>query len=104
MNFLKGDKIHMTVRKTLVFKFVNVLSEGEADKMSHFGVGRNVGNFKITKNQYKLNFERRTNVKKLPSSNIPIYGFTFAKMDEIMQKGFDTSYLVGNIIYFIMLT
>lgn len=64
--------------------------------MSYFGVGGNVGNFRTTKHEYRLNFEYGTDVKRIKSSNIPRFGFSFIPIVEILRKDYDPSYLVGN--------
>jgi len=56
----QGNKIHATVRRTLIYKFEKDLQEGKVYSMSGFGVAANLGSYHTTKHEYKLNFQFNT--------------------------------------------
>ncbi|XP_052114500.1 uncharacterized protein LOC127745603 [Arachis duranensis] len=65
-----GGKIHASVKKAFVSRFVNLLEEGISYQIRYFGVGLNKGYFKTTHHEYVVNLNQRTDVHRLPESKI----------------------------------
>ncbi|RYR48840.1 hypothetical protein Ahy_A07g034911 [Arachis hypogaea] len=81
-----GEKIHASVKKALVSRFVNLLEEGISYQIIYFGVGLNKGYFKTTHHEYVVNLNQRTDVHRPPeSSSIPRYGFKFMLLDILLE-------------------
>ncbi|XP_052111689.1 uncharacterized protein LOC107471412 [Arachis duranensis] len=95
-----GGKIHASVKKAFVSRFVNLLEEGISYQIRYFGVGLNKGYFKTTHHEYVVNLNQRTDVHRLPeSSSIPRYGFKFVSFDTLNAPGYDCTYLVDVVGY-----
>ena len=92
--------MHATVRKTLVYKFKPLISEGQVYIMAYFGVGGNTGYFCTTRHEFRLNFQLRTTVKPFETESIPIYGLKLVPFDEILQADGQFPYLVGILNHF----
>ncbi|KAJ1378510.1 Nucleic acid-binding, OB-fold [Sesbania bispinosa] len=90
----RGGKIHVVVRRTLVYKFQSTLIEGAAYSISNFGVGENSGEFKYSMYLYKINFEYHTRVVLMRDCTIPRFQYSFVSLADIMAPTFDNSYLV----------
>ncbi|KAK7273848.1 hypothetical protein RIF29_14912 [Crotalaria pallida] len=58
------DKIQATVRKTLVYKFGDLLKEGHVYKFSSFGVVPNTGSYRATNHEHRLVFQMWTTVQE----------------------------------------
>lgn len=67
--------------------------------MAYFGVGVNLGSFRTTKHEFRLNFQLRTTVKPSESVIIPLHGLSVVSLEEIFGTEGDSAYLVGNLIY-----
>ncbi|KAL6527119.1 hypothetical protein OROGR_016209 [Orobanche gracilis] len=93
----KGDKIHASAKKTIVYKFDRVLKEGNVYSFHHFAVVENTGVFKYTTHPFKLNFYLETKVNPIHGVPIPISPFNFMPISDILCGGFDQSYLVDVI-------
>ena len=52
--------MHATVRKTLVYKFKPLISEGQVYVVAYFEVGGNTSYFRTTRHEFHLNFQLRT--------------------------------------------
>ncbi|RYR54821.1 hypothetical protein Ahy_A06g030089 [Arachis hypogaea] len=97
---LCGEKIHDSVKRALVSRFVNLLKEGISYQIRYFGVGLNKSNFKITHHEYVVNLNQRTDVHRFPeSSSISRYGFNFVSFDTLNTPGYDYTYLVDVVGY-----
>ncbi|XP_072076874.1 uncharacterized protein [Arachis hypogaea] len=95
-----GGKIHASVKKAFVSRFVNLLEEGISYQIRYFGVGLNKGYFKTTHHEYVVNLNQRTDVHRLPElSSIPRYGFKFVSFDTLNAPGYDCTYLVDVVGY-----
>ncbi|XP_072054238.1 uncharacterized protein [Arachis hypogaea] len=95
-----GGKIHASVKKAFVSRFVNLLEEGISYQIRYFGVGLNKGYFKTTYHEYVVNLNQRTDVHRLPeSSSIPRHGFKFVSFDTLNAPGYDCTYLVDVVGY-----
>ncbi|KAL6548455.1 hypothetical protein OROGR_008876 [Orobanche gracilis] len=93
----KGCKIHASVRKTLVYRFKPLLTEGHVYQISYFGVGDNVGDFRTTSHQFKINFHIHTIVKEITNTPITKSPYSFKSLSEIMFNDPDSSYLIDII-------
>ncbi|RYR19612.1 hypothetical protein Ahy_B03g064446 [Arachis hypogaea] len=74
-------KKHVSVKMAFVSQFVNLLKEKISYQTRYFGVGLNVGNFKIT------------------HQDIPRYEFNFVSFDTLNAPEFDYTFLVDVIRY-----
>lgn len=52
--FIKADKFHATIRKSLVKSFQAKISEGSLYELEQIMIGFNEGPFKLTRHKYKL--------------------------------------------------
>ncbi|XP_015939712.2 uncharacterized protein LOC107465236 [Arachis duranensis] len=71
-----GGKIHASIKRALVSRFVNLLKEGISYQIRYFGVGLNEDNFKTTHHE-----------------------FNFVNFDTLNAPGYDYTYLVDVIRY-----
>nr|AFK36314.1 unknown [Lotus japonicus] len=93
----KGCQIHASVRKTLVYRFHPLLTEGRVYQISYFGVGDNLGDFRTTTHQFKINFHIHTKVKEIGNCPITKSPYSFISLSEIMFNDPDPSYLMDII-------
>ena len=95
----QGDRIHVSVRKTLIYKFQNHIFEDKVYSFNFFSVTTNSGSYRTTRHKYKINFQFGTKVtcvgNELVSCAIPQY----TPMSVIRAPDFDTDYLVGKFTY-----
>ncbi|RYR03517.1 hypothetical protein Ahy_B06g082515 [Arachis hypogaea] len=92
-----GGKIHASIKRAFVSRFMNLLEEGISYQIRYFGVGLNKGYFKTTHHEYVVNLNQQ-----LPeSSSIPRYGFKFVSFDTLNALGYDCTYLVDVVGYFV---
>ncbi|XP_057440276.1 uncharacterized protein LOC130732185 [Lotus japonicus] len=91
----KGCKIHAIVRKTLIYRFQSLLTEGKVYQISYFGVGESGRDFRPTEHPFKINFDIQTSVRLLPNKAINITPYSFVPLADIMYKDLDTSFLIG---------
>ncbi|KAK2396507.1 replication factor A protein [Trifolium repens] len=90
----KGDRIHATVRRTLIYKFNKELKEDSVFAISNFGVVSNIGSYRTTKHLYKLNFQFSTRIKLSGSRYVPQNLYLINHPAEIFSGRYDTNYLV----------
>ncbi|TKY53757.1 Replication protein A 70 kDa DNA-binding subunit [Spatholobus suberectus] len=93
----KGDKIHASVRKTLVYKFEKELREGSVYSISFLGVASNGGSFRTTRHPYRLNFQFATKLFLVDQGLVPSDIFTFVPFADIFSRDCDMDYLVGDL-------
>ncbi|XP_057432415.1 replication protein A 70 kDa DNA-binding subunit C-like [Lotus japonicus] len=93
----KGCKIHASIRRTLVYRFQNQLSEGRVYQISFFGVCENGGEFRTTSHPYKINFHMHSSVRLMSSTSIPGNPFSFMSLSDVVFKEPDTSFLIDVI-------
>jgi ssDNA-binding replication factor A large subunit len=91
----QGNKIHATVRRTLIYKFEKDLQEGKVYSMSGFGVAANIGSYRTTKHEYKLNFQFNTKVKLCGKNGVPSDIYPISNPIDVFNSEYDTDYLVG---------
>ncbi|KAL6559793.1 hypothetical protein OROGR_004910 [Orobanche gracilis] len=93
----KSSKIQASIRKTLIYKFDRLLSEGHVYCLTYFGVGDNGGSYRYTKHAFKLNFQFNTKVQELKDFPINILPYSFVHLSDIMFNEHDTDFLVDII-------
>ncbi|KAK2359764.1 ATP-dependent DNA helicase PIF1 [Trifolium repens] len=90
----KADRIHATVRRTLIYKFNKELKEDSVFAISNFGAVSNIGSYRTTKHLYKLNFQFSTRIKLSGSRYVPQNLYLISHPAEIFSGRYDTDYLV----------
>ncbi|XP_057419055.1 uncharacterized protein LOC130713294 [Lotus japonicus] len=93
----KGHKIHASVRKTLIYRFQSLLSEGRVYQISFFGVGESGRDFRPTSHPWKINFDIHTSVRLVPNKAINLSPYSFVPLSDIISKDLDTSFLIDVI-------
>lgn len=94
--FLQGTRIHASVRRTLVYKFVNELKEGCVYHLQFLGVAASVGEYRTCRQAYKLNFQFTTKVNPMDSGRVLGEGFQFVPIPDLtVVAGVNTDILVG---------
>ncbi|KAL6561955.1 hypothetical protein OROGR_002962 [Orobanche gracilis] len=93
----KGCKIHASVRKTLVYRFKPLLTEGHVYQISYFSVGDNISDFRTTAHQFKINFHIHTIVNEITNTSITKSPYSFKPLSEIMFNDPNSSYLIDII-------
>ncbi|XP_057451568.1 replication protein A 70 kDa DNA-binding subunit C-like isoform X2 [Lotus japonicus] len=93
----KGCKIHASIRRTLVYRFQNQLTEGRVYQISFFGVCENGGEFRTTSHSYKINFQMHSSVRLMSSTSITGNPFSFMSLSDVVFKEPDTSFLIDVI-------
>ncbi|XP_057452903.1 uncharacterized protein LOC130744762 [Lotus japonicus] len=93
----KGCKIQSTVRKTLIYRFQSLLTEGRVYKISFFGVGESGRDFRPTNHPFKINFDIQTSARLLPNKAINLTPYSFVPLGDIVYKDLDTSFLIDVI-------
>ncbi|XP_057444849.1 replication factor A protein 1-like [Lotus japonicus] len=93
----KGCKIHATVRKTLIYRFQSLISEGRVYQISFFGVGESGRDFRPTGHPFKINFDIHTSVRLVPNRAIDLSPYNFVPISDIMFKDLNTSFLIDVI-------
>lgn len=83
------------MKKTLVYVFQPLLTEGRVYNISYFGVGENGGEFKTTSHPFKLNFHKHTSVRLETKIAISKSPYSFTPLSDIMFRDPDSSFLVG---------
>jgi len=92
--FLKGVKIHATVRKQLLYLFQKKSVEGQAYKLTYFSDAHS-GFYRTTPHAYKFFFQMRTKVNVYEGSLLPVYGLNLTSVYEIIKQTIDSDFLVG---------
>jgi len=91
----ESDRFHVSVRRTLIYKFQNDIFEDKVYSFNLFSVSTNSRSYRTTCHQYKINFQFGTKVtcvgNDLVSCAIPQY----TPMSMLRAPGFDIDYLVG---------
>ncbi|XP_057445901.1 replication protein A 70 kDa DNA-binding subunit B-like [Lotus japonicus] len=93
----KGCKIHATVRKSLLYRFQPLITEGRVYQISYFSVGENGGEFRTTMHTYKINFEMHTTVRLATNTLITMSPYSFTPLSDIRFNVLDSSYLTGPV-------
>ncbi|KAK8464694.1 hypothetical protein PHAVU_010G059600 [Phaseolus vulgaris] len=69
----EGVRIHASVRRTLIYKFQNQICEDRVYSIQSFTVASNLGSYRTTKHEYKINFQYGTKVS-LMANEVDIIG------------------------------
>ena len=91
------DRIHTTVKRTLVYKFQNEIKKGKCYSFHLVGVASNIGGFKTNHHPYKLIFQFSTKVILLEDGAVPNIVYDLVPISTIMDGGLDVDYLVGKV-------
>ncbi|KEH19496.1 DUF223 domain protein [Medicago truncatula] len=83
------------MRRTLIYKFEKDPHEGKVYSMSNFGVAVNLGSYRTTKHEYKLNFQFNTKVKLCDKNGVPSDIYLIANLIDVFNSEYDTDYLVN---------
>ncbi|KAL5129370.1 hypothetical protein HKD37_U057924 [Glycine soja] len=97
VNSHMGDRIHTTVKRTLVYKFQNEIKKGKCYSFHPMGVASNIGGFKTNHHPYKLIFQFSTKVILLEDGAVPNIVYDLVPISTIMDGGLDVDYLVGKV-------
>lgn len=100
-SLFQGDRIHATVKRTLVYKFQNQLQEGCVYSIQGVSVGANVGSFRTCHHNYKLFFQFSTKVQQLETGHVIGDGYDFIPIPQIRGNGFNADFLVGQLCSYI---
>jgi hypothetical protein len=98
-----GNRIHATIKKTLLYKFKNDIFEGKCYSFENMGVANNGGNYRTTRHTFKLNFQFSSKVVFIPNLKITKSPYDFTPISEIVGGTYDTDYLAGNFLFVICL-
>jgi replication factor A1 len=90
-----GDRIHATIKKTLIYKFKDQIVEGKVYALQNLGVSNNGGAYRTTRHPYKMNFQFNSFVQRLTNFDISKSPFHFVPISEIVSPSYDTDYLCG---------
>lgn len=89
----KGDKIHASIIKQLVYMFQGKLVEGDCYKLCYFGVALVSGSYRTTSHEYKLLFLMRTKVQKCEAPSISRFGLSLIKCADVKAHKSESVYL-----------
>jgi hypothetical protein len=95
-----GDRIHVTIKKTLLYKFRNDLFEGKCYSFENLGVAANGGGYRTTRHSFKLNFQFSSKVQYLPNMNITKSPYHLIPISDIVGGSYDSDYLLGSYFLF----
>lgn len=101
--FSQGNRIHASVKRTLVYKFINDLREGSVYHLQFLGVSANVGEYRTCRHSYKLNFQFTSKVNPMESGHVLGDGFDFVPISYLtLAAAVNTVILVGElfVLYF----
>ncbi|CAJ2649029.1 unnamed protein product [Trifolium pratense] len=91
----EGGRIHATVKKTLIYKFKDDLSEGKVYSFENLGVSTNGGAYRTTQHRYKLNFQFGSVVQRITNHDVKGSPFHLVPISDVVSGSYDTDYLVG---------
>ncbi|KAL1317190.1 hypothetical protein AAHE18_15G117900 [Arachis hypogaea] len=87
-------KIQAIVRKTMIYRFKQLLSEGRVYVMKLFSVVPNQGSYRATRHQFELIFQFRTTVRAAICDFIPKSALTISPFTELLETKEDSDFLV----------
>ncbi|MCH92959.1 replication factor A protein, partial [Trifolium medium] len=91
------NRIHATVKKTLIYKFKDQLIEGKTYSFQNLSVSINGGAYRTTHHPYKLNFQYSSVVKRIPNLAVDLSPFDFVPIANVVSGVYDTDYLLDVI-------
>ncbi|XP_057418071.1 uncharacterized protein LOC130712255 [Lotus japonicus] len=83
----KGNKIHATIKKTLMYKFEKLLVDGNVYSISGFVLVDSCGDYKTTRHNYKICFMFKTEVRPMNQFPIEVFPYTFVSLAKILSPG-----------------
>ncbi|XP_027362720.1 uncharacterized protein LOC113870324 [Abrus precatorius] len=92
-----GDKIHASVKKTLIYRFEQLLKEDKIYQMYYFVIAESTGLYRTIKHKYRLHFDYDTEVRLLHNTEILPSTLTFTFLADILENKCNTDYLVDVI-------
>ncbi|RHN51544.1 putative nucleic acid-binding protein [Medicago truncatula] len=95
----KGGKIHVTVRKQLLYLFQHLLVKGKVYKIAYFSVAPSVGSYRSTLHPHKIVFQMNTKVLECENSLISPCGLTFSNISKICSHTDEYDYLFGEFLW-----
>ncbi|CAJ2640094.1 unnamed protein product [Trifolium pratense] len=93
----EGERIHATIKKTLIYKFKDDLMEGKVYSFENMGVSTNGGAYRTTHHRYKLNFQFGSLVQRLTNVDVSGSQFNLVPISDVVSGGYDTDFLVDVI-------
>ncbi|CAJ2647809.1 unnamed protein product [Trifolium pratense] len=93
----EGGRIHATVKKTLIYKFKDDLSEGKVYSFENLGVSTNGGAYRTTQHRYKMNFQFGSVVQRITNHDVKGSPFHLVPISDVVSGSYDTDYLVDVI-------
>jgi replication factor A1 len=95
---MQGDRIHCSIRKTLLYKFAEHIKEGRVYSFENLDSATNGGSYKTTKHEYKVTFQFGSKVTPLgPNKLNNLSPFKFVPIGEINNGSYDSDVLVGKL-------
>jgi hypothetical protein len=96
--FMKADKIHATVRKSLVRHFQSKIHEGSLYEVEQVLVGFNEGPFKVTSHKHKITMMQHSRWTRIQDDlKVPLNSFQFESFGSILQAK-EEDKTIGNLI------
>ncbi|AES94935.1 DUF223 domain protein [Medicago truncatula] len=96
-----ADKIHATVRKSLVKSFQAKISERSLYELEQIMIGFNEGPFKLTRHKYKITMMQNSRWIKIQNeTNIPLNNFDFQSFESILASTVEEKIVdvIGHIV------
>ncbi|CAJ2636275.1 unnamed protein product [Trifolium pratense] len=93
----EGGRIHATVKKTLIYKFKDDLSEGKVYSFENLGVSTNGAAYRTTQHHYKTNFQFGSVVQRITNHDVKGSPFHLVPISDVVSGSYDTDYLVDVI-------
>ncbi|XP_057724047.1 uncharacterized protein LOC130940007 [Arachis stenosperma] len=87
-------KIQVTVRKTMIYRFKQLLSEDRVYVMKLFFIMPNQGSYRAIRHHFKLIFQFRTTVRDAICNFIPKSALTISPFTELLETKEDSDFLV----------
>ncbi|XP_027941143.1 uncharacterized protein LOC114194940 [Vigna unguiculata] len=91
----EGGKIHASIRRTLIYKFQNEISEGKVYGIQNFSTTPNGGIYRTSHHPYKINFQFGTKVTLLDAKLVPDIKHDYIPLSVLSSIEFDQDYLVN---------
>jgi replication factor A1 len=83
------------VRRTLIYKFEKDFKEDNVYSITNFGVVAKSGSYRVTRHEYKLNFQFHTKVKLCNSKKVSSDIYMIESLIPAFSLDYDTNYLYG---------
>ena len=91
----QDGKIHITVKRSFIYKFRGMLNEEKVYIISQFEVGQNSGSYRTIRYAFMINFQYSTLVNQCENmASMSKIWFIFTHFDEILHNMTDDNYLV----------